>query len=146
MFSSSCQYFSAYEDEPNFAKNAFSLEDIRYESPELCPSTYPQMGVFYRRLVQYDVQVKGFLDVFGPDQVHIFYHQKWVQYRTGGMNYYPFAFIQGVSTNQSLEGNKSKKMPISFFTDQKKCKKYLNRHRDGRSCLGCKSPLFQQHD
>ena len=30
---------------PVFAK-ALSLEDIRYESPELCPSTYPQMGVF----------------------------------------------------------------------------------------------------
>ena len=45
IFSYAHQYFSAYEDEPNFAK-ALSLEDIRYESPELCPSTYPQMGVF----------------------------------------------------------------------------------------------------
>ena len=64
------QYFSAYEDEPDFLK-ALQLEDIRFQSPELCPKTYPKMGVFYKRLVAYDVQVKRYLDVFGPEQVHI---------------------------------------------------------------------------
>ena len=64
------QYFSAYETEPDFAK-ALALEPSRLAQPHLIPNTFPKIGVFYKQLVDYDTQVKRYLDVFGPEQVHI---------------------------------------------------------------------------
>ena len=137
------QYFSAYEDEPDFAK-ALSLEDIRYDSPELCPTTYPQMGVFYRRLVQYDLQVKRFLDVFGPDQVHVsFLHQSKSNIEQQWNELLSFLNLSKdyPQKEQSLEGNK-KQRNANHVHRSRKLQKWLKSSPRRSILFGMQQPLI----
>ncbi len=137
------QYFSAYEDEPDFAK-ALSLEKFRYESPELCPTTYPQMGVFYTHLVDYAQQVKRYLDIFGPEQVHISFlfesknnmEEQWERL---------LSFLdlptQYPSRQEALEGNK-KQRNANHTHRSRKIQKWLKSSPRRSILFGMQKPLI----
>ena len=137
------QYFSAYEDEKDFHK-ALQLENIRFESPELCPKTYPKMGVFYRRLVNYDVQVKRYLDIFGHKQVHIsFLFESKLNMESEWDRLLSFLGLSRTyqGKEQALESNKKQRNANHIFRSQQ-LQNGLSLHPDVRFYLVCKNLLY----